>query len=443
MNKQEFIKKALAAGFESFEVYQSTNEERTITYYEGKMDSYVQSHVLGTSFRGLYNGKMATASTEDSNIDDKEVDAFIQSMIDQAAVTTSEDSGLILEPQETTLVEKENRFKRPEVKDIENLLLKIEKDILAFDERIFQVTQLAYSDNRIIRSITNSHGTDIKDDGYYQIVAVGVAAKENNQIKNAHKYDPMYDINTFDVDKFVKEAAEDVLNKLGAKSIASKNYKTIIEKEAMTSLFSAFSQMFSGDLIGKGISPIKDKLDQQIFSEKITIIDDPRNTDAISIYNYDDEGYPTCKKTLVENGKFVKMLHSTKSAMRLNTTSTGNGFKGSYSSPVDVLPMNCYIVPGEKSFDELLKQMDEGLVIESFMGLHAGIDFASTNFSLQCSGYYVKDGKRDRSVSLITAAANFLELMKNVEEIGNDLKWKFDNTLSPSILFKSIAISGE
>ena len=443
MNKQTFITKALDAGFESFEVYQSIEERRYIEYYEGKMDSYTQSHVLGTSLRGLYNGKMTTASTEDSNIEDDKIDAFIQMMIDQAAVTTGEDSGLILEPQKTTLVEKENKFVRPEVKDIEELLLKIEKKLLSFDERIFQITQLIYVDNRIVRSITNSKGNDIKDETYNQIVVVGLAAKENDEIKNAYKFEPLYDVKTFDLDKFVKEAGEEVLNKLGAKSIPSKSYKTIIKRKAMTSLFNAFSQMFSGDLIGKGISPIKDKLDEQIFSENITIIDDPRDTKAINIYNYDDEGYPTSKKTLVENGKFIKMLHSTKSAMRFNATSTGNGFKSSYNSPIDVSPMNCYIVPGEKSFDELLNEMNEGLVIEDFQGLHAGIDFASTNFSLQCSGYYVKDGKKDRSVSLITAAGNFLELMKNVEEVGNDLEWKFDNILSPSILFKSIAISGE
>lgn len=69
--------------------------------------------------------------------------------------------------------------------------------------------------------------------------------------------------------------------------------------------------------------------------------------------------------------------------------------------------MNCYIQPGDKSLDELCQDMQEGLVITELAGLHAGIDFVTTNFSLQCSGYYVKNGKCDHSVSLITVAGNF------------------------------------
>ena len=58
--------------------------------------------------------------------------------------------------------------------------------------------------------------------------------------------------------------------------------------------------------------------------------------------------------------------------------------------------------------------MKDGLVITDLAGLHAGLNHVTTDFSLQCSGYLVKDGKRDRSVALITAAGNFLDLMKKV-----------------------------
>ena len=87
--------------------------------------------------------------------------------------------------------------------------------------------------------------------------------------------------------------------------------------------------------------------------------------------------------------------------------------------------------------------MGDGLVITGLMGMHAGIDFVTSNFSLQCSGYWVKDGKRDHSVSLITMAANFLEFMKSVEEVGSDIEWSYENIACPSIRFTSCAISGE
>ena len=441
MNKQKWIDYALGKGFDSFEIYQNSLEEKNVTYYQREMESYVKSHVLGTALRGLYQGKMASISTEDASDDNME--KLISAMIEQAQATTSADSGIILAPMTTEEVTKENRFVRPDAASIDKTFKEIEDKFYAYDERVFQVTDLFYTESSSLREISNSRNMYVKDESQAQAVIAGVAVRDGDEIKNSFNVELLYDIKDFDTDAFVKKAADKALNKLHATSIPSGTYPVIIEKDAMTSLFTAFSGIFSGDLIGKGISPLKDKLNEKIFADSITVIDDPKNTDALVICNYDDEGYPTSKKTLVDQGVFKVMLHSTSSAMRMHMESTGNGFKQGYDSPVGVRPHNCYIVPGAKTFDELLQEMNEGLVIEGFQGLHAGINMASTNFSLQCSGYYVKDGKRDKSVTLITAAANFLELMKDAVAVGNDLEWKTQTIACPSILFKGIAISGE
>jgi len=155
------------------------------------------------------------------------------------------------------------------------------------------------------------------------------------------------------------------------------------------------------------------------------------------VTNYDDEGCPTRKKTLVENGVLKQVLHNSKSAARMDTESTGNGFGGG------IAPMGCCIVPGSKTLDELCADMGEGLVVTELQGLHAGLDHVTADFSLQCQGYLVKDGKRDKSVSLITVAGNFLDLMKHVTAVGSDLDWSYHMIATPSIAFESIAVSGE
>ncbi len=105
--------------------------------------------------------------------------------------------------------------------------------------------------------------------------------------------------------------------------------------------------------------------------------------------------------------------------------------------------MNMWIEPGTEDLDALLARMGDGLVITDLMGLHAGLHFASTQFSLQASGYLVKDGKRGDPVTLITVAGRFLDLMNEVEAVGSDLDWSYKQIASPSILFKQCAISGE
>ncbi|MBR2990331.1 MAG: TldD/PmbA family protein, partial [Solobacterium sp.] len=276
-----------------------------------------------------------------------------------------------------------------------------------------------------------------------QILTCGAAARNGSDIKNEYRSEIVEDIRTFDRDAFVEKLCTAVLNKLNASSMPSGTYPVIFESSAMTALFTAFSSMFSGELIAKGISPLRDQAGKQVFSEKITITDDPLRPEAAIIFPFDDEGCPTSAKTIVDHGVLKTILHDTRSASGMNTESTGNGFRGSYASPVEVTPVNCCIEPGDQTLDELCADMRDGLVITSLAGLHAGVNPVTTDFSLQCSGYTVKDGVRDHSVTLITVAGNFIELLKQVASVGNDLDWQYSTIAAPSIAFQGVAISGE
>ena len=441
MNKQAWIDCAFSKGFTSFEIYQETSEEKTTTWYDHQLDSFVTSHVLGTGLRGVANGKMVNMATESS--DDAQMETIIGAMLEQSAAITSDDVGILRRPEAVEPIISAREWVAPSGSEVQELLQAAENKLIAYDPRILQVTDLSWNVVTERRELVNSNGICLNDENKAQVFVAGVAVSEGGDIKTDYKIETVERLDTFDLDAFVKELCDGALGKLNATSLPSGSYPVILERSAMTSLFTAFAGMFSGDLISKGISPIKDKLGEQIFSDCITVIDDPRNNGALQPAAFDDEGCPTRTKTLVENGVFRTMLHSSQSAARMQTESTGNGFKGSYASPVDVSPRNCYIVPGEKSLDELCAEMKEGFVIKEFQGLHAGVNFITTNFSLQSSGYWVKDGKRDHSVTLVTAAGNFLDLMKNVVAVGSDLKWKTNTIACPSIAFRSCAISGE
>ena len=441
MNKQQWITCALEQGFESFEIYQEETRERTVTWLNGKTNTFVTSNVTGTSLRGVINGKMATFATE--NPDDQMMGSVINSMKNQAAVTGDEEPGIIRRPQESNVTAEPGTWVRPSVAEITELLSNTEKKILAYDPRIIMASRIGWREETSVRTIVNSYGMQAEDRNTVQILMASAAAKEGNEVKNTYESQPVREIGTFDLDQFIAKVCDTALNKLNASSLPSNTYPVIFERGAMTSLFSAFSGMFSGEMISKGISPLNDKLGTKIFSEKITVIDDPGSQETVSMYRYDDEGCPTFRKTVVDQGVFRTILHNSASAAKMNAESTGNGFKASYASTVGVHPMNCCIQNGDQTLDELCSEMKNGFVITDLAGLHAGIDFVTTNFSLQCSGYWVKDGVRDHSVSLVTTAGNFLEMMKDVTAVGNDLDWGYRSTACPSIAFGGCAIAGE
>lgn len=441
MNKQAWMEYAKAEGFESFEIYQSSAKSTQMTWYKGEMDTFVTSDVTGTALRGVYQGRMVNVATE--NPDDALMEETIANMKEQAVAVTSEDEAIIREPMDVTVTGENRVFHKPTEEKVKEVLASIEKKILAYDERIFMVGELAYDETTSSREIVNTKGIDLHDESTAQLIIAEAAASRGDVIKNEYTVEVVEDLDTFDQDALVKKICDNVLAKLDGVSLPSGTYKTIFEKEAMTSLFTAFSGIFTGETISKGISPLKDSLNKKVFSEKISIVDDPQSRDALSAVDFDDEGCACTKKNVVKDGVFTTILHNSRTAAKMHTESTGNGFKGGYSSPVGVSMMNCFIEPGTKSLEDMCKDMGEGVVITDLEGLHAGLNAVTGDFSLQCAGYYVKDGKRDHSIALITVAGNFLDMLNHVVEVGNDIDWKYKTVVTPSIAFEGCAISGE
>lgn len=441
MNKQAWIDAALQNGWECFEVYQSGQQEKTLNWFDGQMDSFVTSRVTGTALRGIIQGKMANLSSED--ISDDDMTRILNQMLEQAQTITTDQEDQLRQPEDCIEIVRQDHWVQPDMEEVKELMIRLEQAIKDYDPRIVQVAGMEWKQATGTREMINSYGVEIKDEDRVHYLMASVVVSDHDVVKDAYQIEVIKDLKDFDETAFVSKLCDKALFKLDAKPLQTMQTPVIFEREAMMSLLSAFMGLFNGELIFKGISPLQGKLDTSIFSEKVTLVDDPRHPDALTIANYDDEGCPTRRKVLVNKGVFTQMLHNTKSAIRMHAQSTGNGFKAGYAAAPSVTPMNTYIEPGQRSLEEMCETMKDGLVITDLQGLHAGIDFVSTNFSLQCAGYLVKDGKKDHAVSMITVAGNFMELMNQIEEIGNDLEWEYHSIVAPSIRFTQCSISGE
>ena len=95
------------------------------------------------------------------------------------------------------------------------------------------------------------------------------------------------------------------------------------------------------------------------------------------------------------------------------------------------------------AYDAGLQDIQDGVYITSVTGLHAGLNPQSGNFSLQSSGFLVKNGKIDRPLDVITVSGNLVEIFKDVQEVGSDVK-VFPSAVSCSSLqIKKIVVSGK
>ena len=447
MELKEFINKlfeeAKLNGFDEYEVYYVDRESLSINVYNEEVEKYNLTTSYGLSFRGKINGKIGYSYTE--ILDEDAIKMLVRNSKQSALAIENDDIQFIYEGDKD-YVEVNSYYK-----DLENipadklieLALSMEKESKELDSRVSSFGGCGIGYNKSKYGIINSKGLNLENKSNLLSAYVVPIIKVGEDMLDGAGYVTAKSLEEVNPRKLAEDGINEAISRIGGKSIPSGKYKTIINNEAMVSLLSTFAGVFSGDAAQKGLSLLKDKEGEIIASNKVTLLDDPHLEDGLGSVSFDDEGVATKKKNIIHEGKLITLLHNLKTAYKGNTKSTGNGFKASYASSVGVSPTNFYIQKGSKSFDELLEEVGEGLLITEFAGLHSGANSITGDFSLATKGFYIKDGKKDFPVEQITVAGNFFDLLKNVVEVGSDLKFPMSSVGSPSIRVEGLSIAGK
>lgn len=441
--KEKLFEEANKAGFEEYEIYYADGESLSINIYEGEVEKYKLNTAFGLSFRGKINGKMGYSYSE--ILDEEAIKTLIQNAKSAALTIENDDVKFIYEGdkeyKEIDSFKKELEGINPD-KYIE-LALQMEKECKKQCDKVINFHSCAIGYGKSIYGIINSKGLNLKNERNSLSAYVIPIIEADGEKYDGMGYVLAQKLDDIKPDELAKQAIEEATSRIGGKSIPSGKYKIIINNEAMVSLLGTFSSIFNSEQAQKGLSLLKGKEGEMIASDIVTLIDDPHLKDGLGTCSFDDEGVATYTKEIVTNGKLNTLLYNLKTANKAGVKSTGNGFKSSYASTVGVSETNFYIKPGEKSFDELCEIVKDGVIITEFAGLHSGASSVTGDFSLAAKGFMIENGKKTFPVEQITIAGNFFTLLKDIEEVGSDLKFPMSSIGSPSIIVKELSIAGK
>lgn len=441
--KELLFKRAKEDGFKECEVYFSNRESLNITVYDAEVEKYSLNKTFGLSFRGKINGKMGYSYTE--IMDEEAIDMLIQNAKGGAMFIESDDIQFIYDG------DKEYKEVKSYSKALENInnqdLIKIaldmEKESKAYSDKVINIGGCSIGYGTSEYGIYNTKGLELTNKGNLLTAYVSPIVEESGEKYDGTGYVTANSLEEVDPKKIAKQGVEEALSRIGGMSIPSGIYKALIYNEAMVSLLGTFAGIFSGDAAQKGLSLLKDKEGEIIGSDILTIVDDPLLENGLASTPFDDEGVSTYRKEVVSKGKLITLLHNLKTANKAGIKTTGNGFKSSYASPVGISTTNFYIENGSKNFEELLEEVGEGLMVTEFAGLHSGANSITGDFSLAAKGFYIEDGKKSYPVEQITVAGNYFDLLKNIQTIGNDLKFPMSSVGSPSVIINEISVAGK
>ncbi len=440
---QALLDEAQKEGILSAEVYLSSGDSFRAMCVQGEIANYTVHATRGLSLRGLYQGKMGYAATE--AFDEEAVSQLVRAVKESAELTEDEDIQEIYQGDEA--YPKVDNY-NPALDQVEEsrklqLIQDIEKKALAMDKRIVALNYNMISTNSGETRIVNSYGLNLSHRDNMAVVYASATAKEGERVSTGAGFKVTRNFDELDADAIAKEAVDEALFMLHAAPVPSGTYRAVIDAKCMPDLLGTFADVFSAESAQKGLSLLAGKEGEIIASEAVTLLDDPLLPGGLASQPFDAEGVATFTKAVIENGKLTTLLHNLKTARKAGVKTTGNAAKGGYASAVDVSPSNFYLKPGEKSKEELLSDMGDGLVITEVSGLHAGANAISGDFSLIAQGYTVKDGKKDQPVEQITVAGNFYQLLKNIRAVGSDLIFPGSPIGSPSVDVGEIAVAGK
>ncbi len=442
--KQLVIAECAAQGIEEYELYYQAGSSTSVDTFQHSINEFTSSYSGGLCFRCIVGGKMGYASTEALNAD--QARAVVAKAADNAANLEAEEQvflgegGQEYEPLDIT------PYELPTTEELISAVLATQEKIYAADPAVIDGCQTQGIIETSEVAIYNSKGLDLHyANNASGLIAVGVVS-DGKEMSNDYQI-KLGRLSDIDTDALVKKAVDGAKEKLGGQVAPTGQYPVIFNPDAMCSLLNVYSSIFNAESAQKGLSKLAGQEGQVIAADCVTLVDDPFHKENPEPINFDAEGSPTHRKSVIERGKLNTLLYNLKTAAVAGRKTTGNASKGGYDSPVGIRPFTMYLENGEVSEEALLKMAGNGVYITDLSGLHAGADAISGDFSLQSAGYMIEDGKKTQYVKSFTVAGNFYELLKNIRTLANNCK--LPNAMgmtafgAPSVLVDGLSIAGK
>lgn len=302
--------------------------------------------------------------------------------------------------------------------------------------------------------IVNTNGLHQFHDGTFYSYEINTAVKDNEDTTTTFRHQVRRTSDALNIEEIVEETINENLIMNKPAKIDQETNLAILTARAASDLYGyQFEPMLCLDYALAGMTKFGDKVGDKVASEKVTLYDDATLPGGQYTTPFDDEGAPTEKTVLIENGIMKGFLASSIVANRNNSQTTGNCTRGAnrrinnyYTRKFTYRPItnatNLCVKPGDASKEELLNEMDKGYIINMFTG---GIAITDPSGDFNILGghiYQVENGEIIGGIKQASIAGNWFEIFENVKLIGDKQNREMSSLGSTSYVWPDLVVSG-
>lgn len=442
---EKTVRTAMARGAVEAEVFVYDSAATMVGVERGQISKTQKINDRGLSVRVQLNGAIGFAYTNIIDNPDVAEDTVCKAL--SAARASKPDSNWRGLPQRKPYPATLERTFDSKILDLRSDdLVEVASQMLdeasEYDKNVFPIEGGAGA-SYVSNAIANSNGISTFDKATFVECSLATVAKEGSTVTpvcfefNAER---TYNIRPEWVGK---EAARLAVSALKTKRIETKSYKVIFTQFALQELlYYTLINAVKADNVQRNQSPFKENLGMQVGSEALTIYDDGLLAGGLRTGLFDGEGVPKQKTLLLDHGVLRSFLYDTYTAKKEDKESTGNASRAGYLSTPSVEATNFHILPGNKTPEDLLNEVDDGLLVYYLQGAHSS-NPVSGEFSVVATPVWrIKKGKLEHANRGVMLAGNIFELLKNVTVVANNER-KMGQLVAPWLLVDDVKVIGK
>lgn len=397
-----------------------------VSLEESMVKNCSQSTANGVGVRVLAESKTGYAFTDDITIENLEIAArtaqyIAQNRSSQAPASVGQGRGESHDLYPVKTAVNDVALERKVA-----LLYEIDKFTRGLDPRIKNVFASIGAEYKVVL-VANSQGLVVGDIQPLTRLNVTCIVEENGNRQigsfgGGGRVEFGFFVDKKDYERYAREAVRQAVLNLSAIDAPAGTMDVVLGPGwPGILLHEAIGHGLEGDFNRKKTSAFSDRIGEIVASELCTVVDDGTIPSRRGSINVDDEGTPTGRTVLIENGILKGYLQDKLNAGLMKMPLTGNGRRESYAHIPMPRMTNTFMLAGDSAPEDILRSVKKGLYAVSFGG--GQVDITSGKFVFSASeAYLIEDGKVTKPVKGATLIGNGPDVLTRVSMVGNDLK---------------------
>ncbi len=436
------VQQALAAGASDAECTISAGEEFSASVRLREVETLKEAGSRGAGLRILRGRNTGSAYTSDLSGDG--IRHMVRSAIELAEITTEDPFAGLPEAEELGSITGDLGMY---CGDVEGLATELKIDMarraedaaLRADPRITNSEGASFDTHVGQHAFANSRGFAGQYRSSYCSLSTVPVAREGESMERDYWFTTARGFTGLEKPEDVgRIAAQRAVRRLGARKMETQKVPVVFEPRTARSLLDNIFDAVHGGAVYRNESFLAGRLGERVASENLTVVDDGTIPGLFGTSPFDDEGVPTRRTVVIENGVLKSYLLNTYTARKLGLRTTGNASRG-LAGNAGVGNGNLYIERGARTPEQLIGGIRNGFYVTELIGF--GVNIVTGDYSRGAVGLWIRDGELAFPVSEVTIAGTLQQMLMNLESIGSDLEFR-GSMAAPTLVVGEMTVGG-